>query len=187
MVSGRSGSLVSWRRQAVRRIQATRRSTLAFVARLPEALILRPRTQDQWSVKDVLGHLTACDEETVRRFRLIARGRGDRIFWFESMADADRFNARTIAQTRRLGLAALLRRMARAHADVTTWLDRLPVEALQDSSHAYTVVDWLPVPGWRHEQHHVSAVKAWWQAQRKTRAGRRPGRSPAAKPKGSPF
>ena len=149
--------------------------------------MLRPRTQDQWSVKDVLGHLTACDEETVRRFRLIARGRGDRIFWFESMTDAHRFNAKTIAQTRRLGLPALLRRMAKAHADVVTCLERLPTEALQDSSHAYTVVDWLPVPGWRHEQHHVGEVKAWWQVQRKAHAGKRPGRSTAAKRKGSAF
>jgi hypothetical protein len=166
MTTGRSGSLASWRRQAVRRIQAVRRSTLAFVARLPEREILRPRTQDQWSVKDVLGHLTSCDEETVRRFRLIARGRGDRIHWFESMADADRFNARTVARTRRLGLPALLRRMERAHADVIEWLERLPLQSLRDSSHAYTVMEWLPTPGWRHERDHLDEVRAWWRAQR---------------------
>jgi hypothetical protein len=180
-------SLAKWRSQAVKRIQTTRRSTLGFIARLPEAEILRPRTRDQWSVKDVLGHLTACDEETVRRFKLIARGRPDRIVWFESMAYADRFNARTVAQTRRLGLAALLRRMARAHSDVIAWLERLPVESLQDPSHAYTVVSWLPVPGWRHEQHHMGDAKAWWQTQRKARSGQQPARSPAAKPKGSAF
>ena len=49
---------------------------LALVARIPEPEVLRPRTLDQWSVKDVLGHLLSCDEETLRRFRLIARGRG---------------------------------------------------------------------------------------------------------------
>ena len=84
-----TGSIGAWRRQAIRRIQGVRRTTLALVARLPVSEVARPRTQDRWSVKDVLGHLLACDEETVRRFRLIARGRGDRIHWFESMADAD--------------------------------------------------------------------------------------------------
>ncbi len=59
-------------------------------------------------------HLLGCDEETARRFRLIAGGRGDRIHWFEDMADADRFNARSVARTRRLCLAALGRRMERA-------------------------------------------------------------------------
>jgi hypothetical protein len=54
--------------------KASRRETLAFVARLPDVEIQRTRTQDRWSVKDVLAHLLGCDEETVRRLKLIARG-----------------------------------------------------------------------------------------------------------------
>ena len=169
MVSGGSSSLATWRRRAITRIEAVRRSTLSFIATLPEDEIRRPRTLDRWSVKDVLAHLMSCDEETVRRFRLIARGRGDRIFWFRSMADADRFNARTVGAARRLGLAAVLRRMARAHANVVASLARLPVASLRDPSHEYTVVSWLPVPGWHHEHGHLGEVKAWWRQARKAR------------------
>ncbi len=172
MASGRSSSLATWRRQAITRIEAVRRSTLAFIATVPEDEIRRPRTLDRWSVKDVLAHLMSCDEETVRRFRLIARGRGDRIFWFRSMADADRFNARTCGTARRLGLAAVLRRMARAHANVVDSLARLPLASLRDPSHEYTVVSWLPVPGWHHEHGHLSEVMAWWRQARKARKAR---------------
>ena len=175
-----SKSLATWRRQAVRRIRSGRRSTLAFIARLPEAEMVRPRAVDQWSVKDVLVHLMSCDEETVRRFRLIARGRGDRIVWFESMADAHRFNARTVGQGRRLGLAAVLRRMARAHAAVVAGLEALALASLRDPSHAYPVVDWLPVPGWKHERHHIDEVEAWWRAQTPPRT-RRPTPPPTKK------
>ena len=174
MAKARSGPLASWRRQALRRIEAVRRSTLAFIERLPEDEIVRPRTIDRWSVKDVLAHLMSCDEETVRRFRLIARGRGDRIVWFRGMADADRFNARTVGRARRLGLAAVLRRMERSHADVVEWLGRLPVASLSDPSHEYTVVDWLPVPGWHHEHRHLSEVREWWRQARKAGAAQRP-------------
>lgn len=164
MAPRRSTSLASWRRQAVRRIVASRRETLAFLQRLSEREILRPRTQDRWSVKDVLAHLLGCDDETVRRFRLIARGRGDRIHWFDDMADADRFNARWVARGRRLGLRTLLRKMARARADLIRGLERLPIEALRDPSHEYTVVQWLPAPGWSHEREHLSEIRAWWRA-----------------------
>ena len=167
----RSSSLGAWRRRAIRQIVASRESTLKLIAKLPEREILRPRTQDQWSVKDLLGHLLSCDEETVRRLRLIARGRGDRIFWFESMADADRFNARTVARTRRLSLQTILRRMARVRADLIKRLERLPVAALRDPSHAYPVVDWLPVPGWSHERGHMSEVRTWWRSVRLDRSG----------------
>jgi DinB superfamily len=166
MAARSSRSLTTWRRDAIRRIVRGRRSTLAFIARLPLNEMLRPRTQDRWSIKDVLGHLAGCDEETVRRFKLIAAGRGDRIHWFQDMADADRFNARCVGSARRLSMPVLLRRMARAHADVISWLERLPTEALRDPSHAYTVVEWLPAPGWSHEQDHLAEIKAWWRTRR---------------------
>lgn len=166
MATRRSASLTRWRREAVRRIVASRDSTLAFVARLPEREILRPRTLDRWSVKDVLAHLLSCDEETVRRLRLIARGQGRRIHWFEDLADADRFNARSVARARRLGLRTVLRRMARVRADLIDRLERLPTGALRDASHEYTVVEWLPAPGWSHEREHLSEVRAWWRSRR---------------------
>lgn len=167
MATPRSASLAKWRRQAVRRVEASRRAMLDFVGRLPESEILRPRTQDRWSVKDVLAHLLACDEETVRRFQLVARGRADRIHWFESMADADRFNARSVARLRRLGLRALLHRRQRAQANLIEWLERLPPAALRDPAHAYPVVEWLPAPGWSHEQEHLSEIRAWWRDARR--------------------
>ena len=151
---------------------ASREATLTFVARLPEAEVFRPRTQDRWSVKDVLAHLLACDEETVRRFQLIARGRGDRIHWFESMADADRFNARSVAQGRRLGLRNMLGRMKRVRADLIQRFERLPLEALRDPSHAYPVTEWLPAPGWSHEQDHLSEIRSWWRARQSRARGR---------------
>ena len=160
----RSASLTRWRRAAVRRMKASRKATLSFVRHLPKPEILRPRTQDRWSVKDVLAHLLTCDEETVRRLRLIERGRADRIAWFESMAHADRFNARSVARARRVGLPTILRRMAQVRADLIRRLERLPVGALRDPSHAYPVTEWLPAPGWSHERDHVAEIKTWWRS-----------------------
>jgi uncharacterized damage-inducible protein DinB len=146
---------------------ASREGTLRLIARLPEREIVRPRTLDRWSVKDVLAHLLACDEETLRRFRLIARGRGEAIYWFESMADADRFNARSVARLRRLGLRAVLGRMARVRAAMIATFERLPASALRDPSHAYTVVSWLAAPGWSHERDHAHEIRAWWKARQR--------------------
>ena len=158
--------LATWRRDAARRMAASRRETLTFVRRLPEAEIVRPHTIHDWSVKDVLGHLLACDEETARRFRLIARGHGDRIHWFESMAHADRFNARTVARLRPRGVRALLRRLQQVRAALVADFRRLPTTSLRDPEHAYPVTEWLPAPGWSHEREHLAEIRAWW--------GRRP-------------
>lgn len=165
MATHPSAALTKWRRNAVRQIAASRKSTLAFIARVPEPDILRPRTLDTWSVKDLLAHLMSCDEETVRRLRLIERGRADRIRWFD-MAYANRFNARTVGAARRLSLPAVLRRMARVRAELITCLQRLPAKALADPSHDYSVQSWLPVSGWSHERDHISEARAWWRSRR---------------------
>ena len=172
MAARRSAALTRWRREAVRRMATSREATLGLVTRLPEPEVLRPRTLERWSVKDALVHLLSCDEETLRRFRLLARGQGDRISWFESMADADRFNARSVARGRRLGLRTVLRRLARVRAEMIAQFRRLPTAALDDPSHAYPVVDWLPAPGWSHERDHASEIRSWWRRQRTSR--RRP-------------
>jgi len=166
MAIRRAAPTTAWRRHAIRRMVAVRRSMLAQVATIPKDEVVRPRTLDQWSVKDMLGHLLSCDEETLRRFRLIQQGRGNRIAWFESMAFADRFNARTVARTRRYGLAEVLRRMVRARADLIGRLRRLPAGAFRDPSHAYPLVDWFPVSGWTHEQEHLSELRDWWRKRR---------------------
>jgi DinB superfamily len=162
-----SRGLAAWRRDAARKMTSSRRETLALVRRLSDADMLQPRTIGDWSVKDVLGHLLACDEETADRFRLIARGRADRIKWFDSMAYADRFNARTVARLRRVGLRTVLRRMARVRGDLVRAFRRLPTASLRDPSHAYPVVDWLPAPGWSHERDHLAEVRAWWHRRKR--------------------
>jgi DinB family protein len=183
MPTPRSRPLAAWRRRAVRRMAATRRSTLGFLARLPEGEIRRPRTQGRWSVKDVLAHLLSCDQETIRRFRLIKRGQGERIHWFEGVADMERFNSQSVARLHRLGLRPLLRRMEEAHADLVQWFGRLPAASLRDPSHAYPVVEWLPAPGWSHEQEHLSEIRTWWRGRRTARATGRPVSGPAVRSK----
>ena len=165
-----ASSLAAWKRRAIQQARVSRQETLAFIKRLSRDEIMAPRTQDRWSVKDVLGHFMACDEETVRRLRHIAAGHPERIKWFESMAYADRFNARTVAAARRLSLPAVLRRMARARADLITRLRRLPPAAFRDPSHDYPMTEWLPAPGWSHEREHLAEIKAWWRAERRAKA-----------------
>src|SRR5262249_43418444 len=163
----RSHGFATWRRDAVRRMTTSRRETLSFVRHVPEAEIVRPRTIGEWSVKDVLAHLLACDEETAKRFQLIARGRADRITWFDSMAYADRFNARTVARLRKVGLGALLRRLRHVRATLVRDFRRLPTASLRDPTHAYPVTEWLPAPGWSHERDHLAEVRAWWNRQKR--------------------
>lgn len=155
----------AWKSRAIRRMATTRKRTLALLARLPDEAIRRPRTQDAWSIKDVLAHIAAWEEEGTRRLRCIARGQIGRVHFYDDMAEADRFNAGAVAADRRRSLPATLKRLARVRADLVTALRRLPADALRDPAHRYPVVHWLPEFAWTHEEGHQREIRAWWREQ----------------------
>lgn len=144
----------------------SRRATLSFLARLPEREILRPRTQDRWSVKDVFAHIVAWEEEGAHRLHLIARGNGHRIRFYDDLRAADRFNAQAVAAARPTPFPAVLRRAARARRRLIDALRRLPPGVLRDPSHKVPVVGWLPEFAWTHERDHLREIRAWWKTRR---------------------
>jgi uncharacterized damage-inducible protein DinB len=147
----------------------TRRAMLAQIARMPEAAIVRPRTQRDWSVKDVLAHVAAWEEEAAKRLALLARGRGDRVRFYDETTEIDRFNARVVRAARRTSLRATLRRLARVRKALVQSLRRLPSDTLRDPSHRYPVVVWLPEFAWAHERAHLSEITAWWRRARRAK------------------
>lgn len=169
----RTGPGVAWKRNAVRRMARTRAATLALLARLPEEEIRRPRTQGDWSIKDILAHIAAWEEEGAKRLDLIRRGRAARVHFYDDMREADRFNARAVASSARLSRHAMRGRLDRARRHLVQSLRRLPGTGLRDPSHRYPVVGWLPEFAWTHEQGHLQEIKAWWAAHKPSTRRRR--------------
>jgi len=164
-------ALTAWRRRAVLRMTRSRAETLALVRQIPATVLRRPRTQDAWSLRDVLVHIAAWEVEGARRLALVARGHGERIVWYDTMAELDAFNARAVRSARRLGPGAVLRRLAAARARLLAGLRRLPAPALADPAHALPVTRWLREFAWTHEGEHRREIRAWERAHRAT--GRR--------------
>ena len=167
-------ALVAWRRQFLERITHSRVATLTLLTRMPRPAVERPRTQGEWSIREVLAHVAAWEAESVRRLDLIARGRADRMVWYETMAEADRFNAQAVRAARRTPLPRLLTRLARARARLVRAVRRLPPRALADPTHALPVTVWLREFAWTHERAHRREIRAWWAAERRRREAPKP-------------
>jgi len=160
------GTLSQWRQNALRQMERSRNATLRLLASIPEDEILRPRTQGEWSIKDVLAHIVAWEEEAVKRLALIAKGKGERIVFYDDMRAADEFNARAVAAARSTSLSALVKRAARARQRLVDSLLQLPLNSLNDPSQRYPVIAWLPEFAWTHEGAHRRRIREWWRAQR---------------------
>ncbi len=165
----RETRLVLWRKGAIRRMTSSREATLRLLERMPEGEIRRRATQGRWSIKDVLAHIIAWEEEGIRRLELIRQGHGDKIFFYDDMRVADRFNARAVAAARRVPLPVLLRRMARVRARLIDCLLRVPPHLLEDPAQRYPVRAWLPEFAWTHERLHLARIRDWWRRERSSR------------------
>jgi hypothetical protein len=177
-----SARLRAWRNAAIERMTRSRKTTLRLIARLPERELLRPRTQGRWSVKDVLAHFAAWEEEAVRRFGLISRGRGGRIFFYDADPKAvDRFNARAVTAARPLSLRGVLRRLTRVRQRLIERLRRLPPTSLRDPGHKYPVTAWLPEYAWTHERQHRRRLRGWWRDRQAGEPGGSDGRRGAGR------
>ena len=178
-----AGRLPAWRERAVQRMTRSRDATLRFLAGVPEPELLRPRTQGSWSVKDVLAHIAAWEEEAIRRFALIVRGRGERIFFYDADPRAvDRFNARAVAAAGHFTLGGVLRRLHRVRTRLIERLRRLPAASLRDPAHRHPVTAWLPEYAWTHERDHLRRMRGWWRGQRAGKTGGSGGRGRSRKP-----
>jgi hypothetical protein len=144
----------------------SRRATLALLARLPDAALRRPRTQGAWSIQEVLGHIAAWEAEGARRLALLARGRGNRIVWYDTAAEMDAFNAAAVRGWHRLARPAALRRLAAARVRLVAALGRVPPPRLADPAAALPVTVWLREFAWTHETAHRRALAAWRRAHR---------------------
>lgn len=163
------GSMAAWRRTAIRRIERSRAATLRVLAKIPEREILRPRTMSKWSIKDVLAHIIAWEEEAAKRLALIASRRGDRMVYYEGLEAAEKFNARAVAAARRLSWPALLRRAVGVRQKLLTGLEKLPATWLSDPAKGYPPTEWLLEFACTHEQGHLARIKAWRKEQRAMR------------------
>ena len=168
----RPASLARWRRRAILRMERSRAATLALLKRLPHEELMSCKTQGEWSIKDVLSHIAAWEEEGTERLKLIARDQGHRMVFYETMADADRFNARAVAAARSTSFTGVLRRLARVRRGLVAALLRLPAKSLNDPTHELPVVVWLREFAWTHEEAHRREIRAWWLSRRPERARR---------------
>ena len=139
----------------------TRAASLRFLGRLPRRVLLQPRTQGRWSLKDTFAHFVAWEEEGLQRLKLIEGGRGDRLLFYDTMRQADLFNARAVRRARRWSWPALLGRAARVRARLVKAVKRLAPADLANPSHRYPVTAWLPEFAWTHERSHLARMREW--------------------------
>jgi uncharacterized protein (TIGR03083 family) len=121
-----------------------------------DSRLVEPGVVDDWSVKDVLAHVTSWEEEALKHLPLIiAGGTPPR---YAAQGGIDAFNARATEAGRRLSLAEVLRRRDETHARLLDFIRSQPAGTFGGQTRARRR---LRLDTYGHYPEHTEAIRAW--------------------------
>ena len=129
-------------------------------AGLPDARLLEPSVMGDWSVKDVMAHVSTWEEEALQHLPLIARGGTPPRYAASGGIDA--FNARTAERKRDLSLAVTRRLLDESHRRLVELVRSAPEDQLAGETR---FLRRLRLDTYGHYRLHADAIREW-RAQR---------------------
>ena len=134
---------------------------LAALDGLSEDEMARPGAVGQWSVRDVLAHILAWDEEAATRLELLAAGRPQDFARITNEEELEAWNASAHERYAGLALAEVMRRLEAVQGRILVGLDSLSDERLGTDAGPVPVRHWLPECTYAHEEEHCADILAW--------------------------
>ena len=123
-------------------------------AGLTEAQMIVSGVAGEWSVKDVLAHITTWDGEALKHLPTIAGG--GRPPRYASTGGIDAFNARTFEAKRHKSLSEVLDELLNTHAQLLEYIAATPAHQLSPR-----FVSRLRLDTYGHYRLHAAAIREW--------------------------
>ncbi len=114
------------KQQLLKRLEKAWAAIKESYAGLSDSRMMEPGVMDNWSVKDILAHVTTWEEEALKYLPLIITGgRPPRYIQYGGI---DAFNAQMTEQKRSLALSDVLRQLDETHRRLIGYLGSVPEE-----------------------------------------------------------
>ena len=115
------------RQQLLKKLDAAWTALKESYAGLSDSQMIEPGVTADWSVKDILAHVTTWEEEALKYLPLIIEG-GKPPRYSILYGGIDAFNEQKTAQKRGLSLSEVLRQLNETHERFIYYVQRVPEE-----------------------------------------------------------
>jgi hypothetical protein len=129
-------------------------------AGLSETELLKSGVTGQWSVRDIIAHVTTWEEEALKHLPLLLQGEKPPRY-SEKYGGIDAFNARMTAVKKHLTLRQLLQEQDAVHRRLVAFIERVPEEYLDSKTRFYHR---LRLDTYSHYLKHAEAIRRWRSA-----------------------
>jgi hypothetical protein len=145
------------KQEMLQKLAAEWDALLEIVGRVPQGAMEAAGVAGEWSVKDLLGHTTAWEEEAIKAF-----GAGRSGLDLDSYGDTDEWNDRDVIRRRSHSVHATLVELGAVHQRFVSWVEGLPDEAFHDDKLATMLDD----ESAEHYRDHGDDIERWLAARR---------------------
>ncbi len=144
------------RQQLLKRLNKAWAALKESYTGLSDARLTEPGVTGDWSVKDILAHVTTWEEEALKHLPLImAGGRPPR---YATSGGIDAFNARMTEQKRGLSLSDVRRQLDETHRRLVDFIRSAPEDQLAGETRFRRR---LRLDTYSHYPLHAEAIRAW--------------------------
>lgn len=145
------------RQQLLDKLEKAWADLKASYAGMSEAQMMQPGVTGEWSVKDILAHVTTWEEEALRMLPLILNGQTPPRY-ADLYGGLNAFNAQMSAQKRDLPLDEVLAQLDATHRRLIEVVQRAPDDQI---THETSFRRRLRLDTYSHYPEHARAIRAW--------------------------
>ncbi len=132
-----------------------------LVESLPAGESEEPGVVEEWSVKDLLGHMAFWAEKAAADLKLVAEDRIGDIETPGTEENLNAWNARESERRRSLALGDVREEWARSFEAAETALNATPVEHLDIEVKGWTMARRFAEDTYNHYKEHAEQIRAW--------------------------
>lgn len=145
------------RQQMLDRLDSAWKDFEESYAGLSDAQMMIPRVTGEWSVRDIIAHVTWWEEEALKHLPVIRAG-GSSPRYSVTYGGIDAFNAMMTQERRHLSLAQVLQQHDEVHARLMDYVGAAPEELFTRETRFRRRVRF---DAYGHYPIHARAIRAW--------------------------
>jgi hypothetical protein len=145
------------RRQLLSRLEKTWRSLQKSYTGLPDSELLKPGVTGEWSVRDILAHVTTWEEEALKHLPTILNGEKSPRY-STTHGGINAFNTHMTEQKRSLTLAEVRREFDDIHRRLIRFIESVPEEQFRRET---AFRHRLRLDTYSHYAKHAEAIRKW--------------------------
>jgi hypothetical protein len=153
------------KRELLNELESSRETFLELIDDLSDEDFEEPSVNREWSLKDVLAHLTRWEAELVKLLWQASQGQVPSSAHF-SRVSVDTLNGKWYAEMRARGLDLILEDFHTVRTQTTRRLEDFSDQELSDPNRyrwlgKKPLWAWIAADSFEHESEHAQQVKAW--------------------------